>query len=465
MLEQGPWGVVKLCHSMSTRIQTVSEVTRSIRQVLERSFTRIWVLGEVSNFRKQSSGHMYFTLKDAEAQLQCVLFAGRGRRYLMPDIRDGAQLQVFGDISVYPARGQYQMVVEMAQSVGEGALQARFEELKRRLQAEGLFETTRKRRLPRVPYRVGVVTSPTGAALRDFLNILGRRAPWVSVVVAPARVQGPGAAEEIVQGIRLLNQLHASGRAPMGLIVIGRGGGSLEDLWAFNEEIVARAVAASGLPVISAVGHEVDFTIADFVADLRAPTPSAAAELLAPALEDLERGLQNSVRFLENRLRETVRGRGEQLRYLSGGALHRAPERALRESRQRLDNAEEALHWAAEHYHQRQSERLRRLEERLARFRPAELLRAQAERIAALRRRVEERHAAYLLEQRRRIHRLEGLLRVLGPQSTLERGFSITRLSANGHVINHPGEAPEGTELTTTLARGEVRSRVTMVDE
>jgi exodeoxyribonuclease VII large subunit len=444
---------------MSDQVLTVTELTRAIRQTLEGAFPRTWVGGEVSNFRRQSSGHMYFTLKDAEAQLQCVLFAGRGRRFPLPDIRDGAQIQAFGNISVYAARGQYQMIVESVQSLGEGALQAQFEALKRRLQAEGLFDSARKRRLPRVPRRVGIVTSPTGAALRDFLNVLTRRAPWVSVLVAGARVQGQGAAEEVAAGLRQLNALHASGRVPLDLIVIGRGGGSLEDLWAFNEEVLARAIAASELPVISAVGHEIDFTISDFVADLRAPTPSAAAELLAPAREDLERHVSGALRFLENRLRETFRARAEQLRYLSAGGLHRAPDRQVRDARQRLDTAEDALHWNAETQVRLLRERLRHLSERLDRFRPDEQLRAQRERITTLHRRLTDAQAATFLDQRRRVQRLEALLRVLGPASTLERGYSITRLAATGQVLSDPAEAPEGTELITLLARGEVKTR------
>lgn len=446
---------------MSKEVLSVGDLTRAIRQSLESGFTRVWVAGEVSNFRRQASGHMYFTLKDAEASLQCVLFAGRGRRVQLPTFGDGDQLQVLGDVSVYALRGQYQLIVEFVQSTGAGALQAQFEALKRRLQAEGLFEQARKRPLPRVPRRVGIVTSPTGAALRDFLNVLGRRAPWVSVLVAGARVQGPGAAEEVAQGLQRLNRLHESGRVRLDVVVLARGGGSLEDLWAFNEEVLARAIAASALPVISAVGHEVDFSIADFTADLRAPTPSAAAELLAPDAVELARGLQGAVRFLEKRLDEGLRQRTEQLRYLTSGSLHRCPERAVREAGQRLDQSVEELHWHAETTLRTRRERLEVLARRLQRCRPQEQLRRRREHLEQLTRRLEERQLVWSQEQRARIERLRGLLRVLGPASVLERGYSITRMAATGQVLLDSAEAPPGTELVTALARGEVRSRAT----
>ncbi len=258
----------------TSKVLTVAELTRAIRGTLETKFGAVWVQGEISNYKLHPSGHQYFTLKDQRAAIACVIF----RNTLPPGaqpISDGAQVQVYGNVSVFEARGQYQLSVQILQSRGAGLLQAKFEALKRKLEAEGLFDPARKRPLPKFPKRIGIITSPTGAAIRDMLNVLRRRAPHVAVLISPVRVQGLGAAAEIATALK---ELAAPNEAwpPIDLIVITRGGGSIEDLWEFNEEIVARAIFHSPIPVVSAVGHEIDFTIADFVSDLRAPTPSAA---------------------------------------------------------------------------------------------------------------------------------------------------------------------------------------------
>src|SRR5256884_913229 len=260
----------------SAKVLTVSELTRSIRGTLETKFGAVWVQGEISNYKLHPSGHQYFTLKDQRAQISCIIW----RDTLAPSrqpIADGAQVQVFGTVTVFEARGQYQLNVQVLQPRGIGLLQAKFEALKRKLEAEGLFGPERKRPLPKLPRRIGIVTSPSGAAVRDMLNVLRRRAPWLQVLINPVRVQGTGAAQDIAVAIRELATPNEAWRS-LDLIVVARGGGSIEDLWEFNEEIVARAIFNSGVPVVSAVGHEIDFTICDFVADLRAPTPSAAAE-------------------------------------------------------------------------------------------------------------------------------------------------------------------------------------------
>src|SRR3954462_13332399 len=281
----------------TAKVLTVAELTRAIRGTLETSFGTVWVQGEISNYKLHPSGHQYFTLKDQRAQIACVIF----RNTLPPNSRplaDGAQVQVYGNVSVFEARGQYQLSVQILQARGAGLLQAKFEALKRKLEAEGLFDPARKRTLPKFPKRIGIVTSPTGAAVRDILNVLQRSAPNVQVLISPVRVQGIGAAAEIATAIRELSTPNKAWE-PLDLIVITRGGGSIEDLWEFNEQIVARAIFHSELPIVSAVGHEIDFTIADFVADLRAPTPSAAAELIAPDSADLLRRineLQNCLR-------------------------------------------------------------------------------------------------------------------------------------------------------------------------
>ena len=263
------------------KVMTVSQLTRRIRTLLERQLGSVRVEGELSNVRRQGNGHTYFTLKDETAQLACVLFRGYAHAG-MPALTDGSQVQAAGELTVYEPRGQYQLIVHDIEAAGAGVLQARFEALKRKLAAEGLFDAARKRVLPGFPRCLALVTSPSGAAVRDLLNILGRRAPWIRVLVFPVRVQGGGACQEIAQALTTLARPLGGGLPQPDVIVLARGGGSIEDLWCFNEEEVARAIAASPIPVVSAVGHEIDFTIADFVADLRAPTPSAAAELIAP---------------------------------------------------------------------------------------------------------------------------------------------------------------------------------------
>src|ERR1051325_9952936 len=284
----------------TSKVFTVAELTRQIRGALETRFGAVWVQGEVSNYRLQSSGHRYFTLKDQRAAISCVIF----RNTLPPSappIADGAQVQVYGNVTVFEARGQYQLNVQILQTRGAGLLQAKFEALKRKLEAEGLFAPERKRPLPKFPRRIGIVTSSSGAAIRDMLNVLCRRAPWLQILINPVRVQGTGASQEIAVAIRELAAPNVNWK-PLDLIVVTRGGGSIEDLWEFNEEIVARAIFHSAVPIVSAVGHEIDFTICDFVADLRAPTPSAAAELIVPDVMDLQRQADRCARSLGRHL-------------------------------------------------------------------------------------------------------------------------------------------------------------------
>src|SRR6059036_1616733 len=284
----------------TSKIFTVSELTRNIRTTLEAKFGAVWLQGEISNHKLHPSGHQYFTLKDQRAQISCVIWRDTMAPLRQP-LADGAQVQVYGTVTVYETRGQYQLSVQILQPRGVGLLQAKFEALKRELDAEGLFAPERKRPLPKFPRRIGIVTSPSGAAIRDMLNVLHRRAPWLQILINPVRVQGTGAAQEIAVAIRELAS--PSDRfAPLDLIVATRGGGSIEDLWEFNEEIVARAIFNSTVPIVSAVGHEIDFTICDFVADLRAPTPSAAAELIVPDIVDLQRQIEGCTGLLASQL-------------------------------------------------------------------------------------------------------------------------------------------------------------------
>jgi exodeoxyribonuclease VII large subunit len=444
---------------------TVSELTRGVRTVLESSFGTVWVEGEVSNYRKQPSGHQYFTLKDASSQLACVWFAARAgaawRRQI--PLADGMQVQARGALTVYEARGQYQLNVQLVQAAGAGLLQARFEALKRKLEAEGLFDPARKRPLPKFPAAVGLVTSATGAALRDMLNILARRAPWVRVIVHPVRVQGEGAAAEIAAGLAQMNRCAVSGLAPVEVLVVGRGGGSVEDLWAFNEEAVARAIVASAIPVVSAVGHEVDFTIADFVADLRAPTPSAAAELIVPDSAALARHLAQLAARAQRRLFAEVERRRNQLEYLRRSALFREPAARLAQARQRVDLAAEALRRAARESLQRRHRRVAEAAATLRQHRPDQVLALHRARLAMWRARLAERAPRLLAARRQRLEKASAMLRLLSPQATLERGYSITATEGGKAILSAAAVEP-GAKLVTTLRDGALRSTVDATD-
>ncbi len=445
----------------ATHVLSVSALTSAIRTVLEGTIGLVWVEGEVSNLRRQASGHVYFTLKDESAQLSCVMFrnavnSGGGRQ-----LTDGARVQLLGEVSVYEARGQYQLIVRLAQPRGLGALQAKFEELKRKLAAEGLFDRARKQPLPRFPRTIGVVTSPSGAALQDILNVLSRRAPWVRVLVQSVRVQGAGAAAEIAGAIAHFDAW-AGGDDPalrVDVIVVTRGGGSLEDLWEFNEESVARAIAAARLPVVSAVGHEIDFTISDFAADLRAPTPSAAAELLVPDTAELLQRLASQREFLRRALAEWASRARERLTALARGELVRAPARRLAEERQRLDSlADGLLRLTRTGLDSRRSDFARLT----AALRPQTLaagVEAGRRGLATATERLRLGAAHGIAQERARLERAGGLLRVLGPQGTLERGYSITT-DASGRVLTSVGDATAGTKVRTRLADGEFESVV-----
>src|SRR6476619_8474220 len=284
----------------TSKVFTVGELTRQIRGTLETKFRAVWVQGEISNYKLHPSGHQYFTLKDQRAQIACVIWRDTVLPRRQP-LSDGGQVQVYGTVTVFEAQGKYQLRVQIIQPRGVGVLQAKFEALKRKLEAEGLFAPELKRPLPKFPRRIGIVTSPSGAAVRDILNVLRRRAPWLQILINPVRVQGTGAAQEIAVGVRELATPNEAFH-PVDLIVVTRGGGSIEDLWEFNEEIVARAIFHCAVPIVSAVGHEIDFTICDFVADLRAPTPSAAAELIVADAAELGRRVDRCARTLSRQL-------------------------------------------------------------------------------------------------------------------------------------------------------------------
>src|SRR5438270_626427 len=418
----------------TSKILTVAELTRAIRSALETKFGAVWVQGEVSNYKLHPSGHQYFTLKDARAQIACVIFRNTMAPLRQPLV-DGAQVQVYGNVSVFEARGQYQLSVQILQPRGLGLLQAKFEALKRKLEAEGLFDPARKRVLPKFPRRIGIVTSPRGAAIRDLLNVLRRRAPWLQILINPVRVQGTGAAAEIAVAIRELATANENW-LPLDLIVVARGGGSIEDLWEFNEEIVARTIVDVGVPIVSAIGHEIDFTICDFVADLRAPTPSAAAELIVPDIVDLRRQMDAS-----------ARGLGREL-------LNQ-----MRDSQQRLDHARDTLRRCLAHkidnYRRGLSHALATLQARS----PLREIMLRRNRFGDLQRRFTELPARALENARHRFQRIEGILRVLGPDATLRRGYSITR-NERGELIRTVAMVRPKMKLRTRVADGEFESQV-----
>jgi len=439
---------------------SVTQLTREVRRLLEEGIGTVRVEGEISNHRLQASGHQYFTLKDEGAQLSCVWFRGRSGGALgRMQLADGMQVEVRGMLSVYEARGQYQLNVQSVQARGEGLLQARFEALKRRLDAEGLFDPTRKQPLPEFPARIALVTSPTGAAIRDMLHVLQRRAPWVEIVLYPVRVQGEGAAPEIAAAVADLNAWRENGLPRADLIIAGRGGGSLEDLWPFNEEIVARAITASEIPVISAVGHEIDFTIADFAADLRAPTPSAAAELAVPDRAALAERIAELRAGMDRRLREAIAAARRELEWLGSGSLHREPPRRLGEWRQRLDGAEEAVRREVRARLDRARSLLRERLAQLHQHRPSAAfarLRGELNGRAVL---LGERMARLLAERRARLRTLADQVRMLGPDATLARGFSLT-MDEHGALVRSAAAVGPGVTLRTRLTDGEIRSVV-----
>ena len=448
-----------------TKIHSVWELTRSIRSFLESEIGEVWVEGEISNYRRQSSGHQYFTLKDDRSQLSCVLFRG-GASLLPPGVMlaDGLQVQVFGDLTVYEARGQYQLVVQLVQPKGLGALQARFEALKRKLQAEGLFDSDCKQPLPPFPKTVGIVTSPTGAALQDMLNVLKRRAPWLRVLVHPVRVQGQGASTEVARAIEEFNRWSNCGEPTdanrsraVDLIVVARGGGSIEDLWEFNEEVVARAIAASTLPVVSAIGHEIDFTIADFVADLRAPTPSAAAELIVPDTADLLRQLAAATQFLNRQLGDRVASARERLQGMNRGTLDRELRRRTQEERQRLDSLEDDLHRSVKGALQELRSSLDEKSYCLRLSGPQHALELRTQLLQSWREKIEDLLCCQRERLSARLQSYEHLLRVLGPEATLARGYTIT-LNARGEAARSATLIYSGEQLVTRFSDGKVTS-------
>jgi exodeoxyribonuclease VII large subunit len=416
-------------------VLTVSELTARIGEVLEERFPAVWVEGEISNFYLHGSGHAYFTLKDADAQLRAVLFRTRMRRIRF-EPTDGLHVLAFGAIEVYRQRGEISLVVELLEPKGLGALQLAFEQLKARLQAEGLFDQARKRELPRFPRRIGIATSPTGAAIQDMLRVIRRRFGELNIVISPCRVQGDGAAEEIARAVRDLNAL-----GDVDVIIVGRGGGSIEDLWAFNQEAVARAIAGSKVPVVSAVGHEVDFTIADFVADLRAPTPSAAAELVV-------------------REKQAVVDTLAQLR----ARLERSAARPLRDMERRVDELTMRLHRGLRSEVSHAGHRVALAARALRAADPVARVRSDRHRLAGLEGRLIASFTRRCDRARSGLRAAVARLDSLSPLAVLGRGYSLTR-ARTGEFVRSASQVKAGDDVQVLLQQGSLDARVTATRE
>jgi len=441
----------------SRKIFSVGELTRKIRSTLEKEFGEVWVEGEISNLRKQASGHQYFTLKDATSQISCVLFAGTASTLKGLRLADGLQVELFGELTVYEPRGSYQIIARTIRQRGEGELRAKFEALKLKLAAQGLFDSSRKRPLPRFPQRVGLITSPSGAAIRDFLSVLGRRHPGIEVILNPVRVQGRGAAQEIARALDEFTNWEKHDLPQVDVVVLTRGGGSIEDLWEFNEEIVAEAIARSSIPVVSAVGHEIDFTIADFVADLRAPTPSVAAEILAADRQEVLSRLAKEHGRMTQHCHAALRLLLSQLSTAATSPLFREPHRRIQELRQMLDRAGETFHWRATSAQQSARHRLVVAANRIESHSPRLQMLGANQKLAVAETRLQTLAATQIASLRARFDNLAVRLATLDPSATLARGYTITT-DISGTPLRSAKNIPAGAILLTRFADGEISS-------
>jgi exodeoxyribonuclease VII large subunit len=448
---------------------SVSELTAQIRGALEKRFASVWVEGEISNFRAHSSGHWYFTLKDEFAQLRSACYRSSNQRIRFR-LEDGLQVRARGRLSVYEPKGEYQLIVDSLEPVGAGALQLAFEQTKARLQAEGLFAPELKRAIPMFPQRVGVVTSASGAAIRDILNVISRRTRTVHILFAPARVQGEGAGPEIIRAIKSLNEHHeralrdGSYEGRVDVIIVGRGGGSIEDLWAFNEEVVARAIRNSAIPVISAVGHETDFTIADFVADLRAPTPSAAAEIVAAHEAELCARLAALSGTLARSIRYRIAGVRNQVQELALSTAFDAVTTRLHDALMSIDAVDYRLQAALQSFLQTAHRRLGAAAHSLSPVQLRSVLTAGRTRFESLNKLRDNALAARMKAARQTLGKAAAALDAMSPLRVLERGYAIAH-DARGHVIREASTMTSGDELRLRLWKGALDCRVEGVDE
>lgn len=429
-------------------VYTVSQLSREARLLLEATFPTLWVTGEISNIARPASGHIYFSLKDAQAQVRCAMFrsAGRGLRF-RPD--NGQQVLLRARVSLYELRGEFQLIVEHMEPAGDGLLLRRIEELKQRLAAEGLFDERHKRPPPALPRRIGIITSPTGAAIRDILHVLRRRFPAIPVVIYPVQVQGEQAKHDIVAALGT-----AAARKECDVLILARGGGSLEDLWAFNEEIVARAIYACPIPVITGVGHEIDYTIADLVADVRAPTPSGAAELAVPDWREWLRNLRALERHAQSAMRSSLQRLRGQHRELAMRLRRSHPGTVLRQRAQRLDELGQRLGAALRHSLQLRRLRVRHALRGLRRVAPLGAIRTAGATVSSCRLRLLGAVRLKLGGTGQRLAVAAAALHAVSPLRTLERGYAIVRDPQTGRIIRRARDLSVGQEISGTLSEG-----------
>jgi len=434
-------------------IYSVSRLNREVRVLLERGFASLWLEAEISNLAKPSSGHWYFSLKDATAQVRCCMFRQRNMLCAFAP-RDGQKVLVRARIGLYEPRGEYQLVIDHMEDSGLGALKRQFEELSAKLAAEGLFAPERKRALPMIPKRIGVITSPTGAAIRDILHVLARRFAAVPVLIYPVAVQGAAAAAEITAALRT-----ACRRAECDVLILARGGGSLEDLWAFNDEALARAIVASTIPIVSGIGHEIDFTIADFAADVRAPTPSAAAEIAVPDGAEWLTSLSRLAHRLQRGLLRRLEAQRERLRWLIGRAALVSPSARLSQQTQRLDDLEQRMFRAQRQILADRRSALGERRSRLWQASPVTRVRSTAARQAALYARLRAAALARLHFARERLSPLVRTLNAVSPLATLDRGYAIVS-HVSGAIVRSAAEVSPGMPIEVRLAVGKIRAKV-----
>lgn len=417
------------------RVYTVSEITKDIRSLLSSKFQGIWVEGEISNFKLHSSGHMYFDLKDEKSIIKAAFFKG-SNQYLRFIPENGMLVLVHGSIDVYEKSGQYQIIVDLMEPVGVGALQIRFEQLKEKLRQEGLFDESHKKKIPVFPQRIGIVTSPTGAAIRDILNIINRRFPNVHIIINPVRVQGDGAAEEVANAIDEMNKIGG-----FDVLIVGRGGGSSEDLWTFNEEVVARAIYNSRIPVVSAVGHEVDYTIADFVADLRAPTPSAAAELIVRSKDEWIEGFNNYEVRLKQELTERFKTFKEKINWIKKSGLVMGLRRTLEVYMERIQNIRKSRVF----------------------LKPKEQLIQLKQEVDEMEENFKKTFLHFMEIKKKNMQLLEGKIFSLNPLNILKRGYSVTLKKPEDIIVKDSSELKKDDEIEVKFHKGNITGKVISV--
>ena len=439
-------------------VLTVSQLTRKIRNLIEYRVGEVWVEGEISNLRKQASGHQYFTLKDQGSQLSCVLFRGNVAK-LNVDLEDGQEIQLFGDVTVYEPRGNYQLIVRQAQLKGLGALQAKFEALKDKLNAEDLFDPERKQPIPTFPNTICIITSPSGAAIRDILSVLKRRAPWVKIILYPVLVQGNSAANEIAEAIHNIENWTQEGKISIDTVLLTRGGGSLEDLWPFNEEKTARAISSLSLPLVSAIGHEIDYTISDFTADMRAPTPSAAAELIAPDSQEIRNQLHSINKSLSYRITDTLDRWKERLDYLGTNTLINEPQRKLADLDQSIDLKTDSLKSALVNSLREKKDSMNALGNRISMCHPAKQLETVLGQFKILDNRLQNATQSFINRSNERCEKAAVAIKALGPDSVLDRGFSLTQ-DKDGTLITSIKNVNSGDKLETQVSDGIINTTV-----